>query len=203
MTTAAIAIAARNFQDRPLRRSVASVVVLAAAGPLLWLAYNAAVYRNPLEFANGPYSAQAIAQTSATINPAAGSMYAGAAYFLKAAQVNVAEKMWLERLWLALAGVGLLAMRADWKRRWPTLLLAIPIPFYALSLAYGGVPIFVPPWWPFSHYNVRYGLQLLPAMVVFGALGFLFMVEVVKSSQSFGAKSSRWMMLSISLATLA
>ena len=203
MAAAAIAIAARNFQDQPLRRTVAKFVVLAAAGPLLWLAYNAAVYRNPLEFANGPYSAQAIAKKSATINPAAGSVYAGAAYFLKAAELNLAEQMRLERLWLALAGLGLLAVGADWKRWWPTLLLAIPIPFYALSLAYGGVPIFVPPWWPFSHYNVRYGLQLLPAMVVFGALGFLFMVEVVKSSQSFGAKSSRWMMLSMSFATLA
>jgi hypothetical protein len=30
-------------------------------------------------------------------------------------------------------------------------------------MAYGGVPIFIPTWWPFSHYNVRYGLQLLPA----------------------------------------
>jgi hypothetical protein len=203
MTAAAIAIAARDFEDRRLRRTVAQFVVLAAAGPLLWLAYNAAVYRNPLEFANGPYSAQAIAKTRATINPAAGSMYAGAAYFLKAAEVNVAEKMGLERLWLALAGVGLLALRADWKRRWPTLMLATPIVFYALSLAYGGVPIFVPPWWPFSYYNVRYGLQLLPAMVVFGALGVLFMVEIVKSSQLFGAKSSRWMVRSISLAALA
>jgi hypothetical protein len=203
MAAAAIAIAARNLQDRPLRRTVAKFVVLAAAGPLLWLAYNAAVYRNPLEFANGPYSAQAIAKTSATINPAAGSMYAGAAYFLKAAEVNVAEKMWLGRLWLALAGAGLLAMWADGKRRWPTLLLAIPIPFYALSLAYGGVPIFVPPWWPFSYYNVRYGLQLLPAMVVFGALGVLFIAEIVKASQSFGAKSSRWIIRSISWATLA
>jgi hypothetical protein len=43
------------------------------------------------------------------------------------------------------------------------MLLLVPIPFYALSVAYGGVPIFIPPWWPFSHYNVRYGLQLLPA----------------------------------------
>jgi hypothetical protein len=43
------------------------------------------------------------------------------------------------------------------------LLLLIPLPFYALSIAYGGVPIFVPQWWPFSHYNVRYGLQWLPA----------------------------------------
>jgi hypothetical protein len=203
MAAAAIAIAARNFEDQPLRRTVAKFVALAAAGPLLWLAYNAAVYRNPLEFANGPYSAQAIAKKSATVNPAVGSVYAGAAYLLKAAELNVAENTWLERLWLALAGMGLLAVRADRKRLLPTLLLAVPIPFYALSLAYGGVPIFVPTWWPFSYYNVRYGLQLLPAMVVFGALGFLFLIEIVKSSQSFRAKSSRWMIRSIAFAMLA
>ena len=203
MVAAAIAIAARNFEDQRLRRTVAKFVALAAAGPLLWLAYNAAVYRNPLEFANGPYSAQAIAKKSATVNPAVGSVYRGAAYLLKAAELNVAENMWLERLWLALAGMGLLAVRADWKRLWPTLLLAVPIPFYALSLAYGGVPIFVPTWWPFSYYNVRYGLQLLPAMVVFGALGFLFLIEIVKSSQSFRATSSRWMIRSIAFAMLA
>jgi hypothetical protein len=46
---------------------------------------------------------------------------------------------------------------------WPLLFLLVPLPFYALSVAYGGVPIFIPAWWPFSHYNVRYGLQLLPA----------------------------------------
>jgi hypothetical protein len=45
----------------------------------------------------------------------------------------------------------------------PLLFLLAPLPFYALSVAYGGVPIFIPAWWPFSHYNVRYGLQLLPA----------------------------------------
>jgi hypothetical protein len=42
----------------------------------------------------------------------------------------------------------------------------MPLPFYALSVAYSGVPIYIPPWWPFSYYNVRYGLQLLPAFSV-------------------------------------
>lgn len=46
----------------------------------------------------------------------------------------------------------------------PLFLLLVPLPFYALSIAYGGVPIFIPNWWPFTHYNVRYGLQLLPAL---------------------------------------
>jgi hypothetical protein len=49
--------------------------------------------------------------------------------------------------------------------------LLVPLPFYALSVAYGGVPIFIPAWWPFAHYNLRYGLQLLPAFAA--ALGIL------------------------------
>src|SRR4051812_13694570 len=43
-----------------VRRGVRSLIVLAFAMPVLWLGYNAIIYRNPLEFANGPYSARAI-----------------------------------------------------------------------------------------------------------------------------------------------
>jgi hypothetical protein len=46
------------------------------------------------------------------------------------------------------------------------LLLWIPLPFYAYSVAYGSVPIFIPVWWPFSYYNVRYGLELLPMFAI-------------------------------------
>ena len=46
-------------------------------------------------------------------------------------------------------------------------MLWLPLPFYMLSIAYGGVPIFMPVWWPFSYYNVRYGVELLPGFAVF------------------------------------
>jgi hypothetical protein len=54
-----------------------------------------------------------------------------------------------------------LGLRRDWL---PIVLLWSPLLFYALSIAYGSVPIFIPAWWPFSYYNVRYGLELLPAI---------------------------------------
>ena len=54
-----------------------------------------------------------------------------------------------------------------WKRieaLWPLLLLWIPLPFYvALGRLWRGA-IYVPVWWPFSYYNVRYGLELLPGV---------------------------------------
>src|SRR5207302_9981837 len=61
------------------------------------------------------------------------------------------------------------------------LLLWLPLPFYALSIAYGGVPVFVPTWWPFSYYNLRYGLQLLPAVAVFSAVTFYFLMARFQS----------------------
>jgi hypothetical protein len=131
-----------------------------------------------LEFANGPYSAKAIERRTQTTgnpgHPGSGNLVVSALYFLKSGEANVAENQWLQRMWILLAlsamVAGALARRrlsaagtplvTTWS---PLFLLLVPLPFYALSVAYGGVPIFVPAWWPFTHYNVRYGLQLIPA----------------------------------------
>lgn len=151
-------------------------LLITAAAPALWFAYNTAVYRNPLEFENGPYSAKAVeskTQSGATPgHPGSSNALIAGMYFLKAAENNVASNEWLQRGWILLTMTAAIApiflyrgesSRPFIKAIWPAALLLTPVPFYALSIAYGGVPIFVPQWWPFSHYNVRYGLQLLPA----------------------------------------
>jgi hypothetical protein len=175
-----------SFLRLLLSRRVVGFVLMAAAGPALWLGYNAIVYRNPLEFANGPYSARAIERKTGTVNPAKGNVYASSSYFVKAAELNLADSPWLGRLWLALAVGGGAAVFVATAQRWPLLLLWLPLPFYAWSVAYGGVPIFVPSWWPFSHYNLRYGLELLPAFAVGAAL---LMYQVLKSA---GHGSKGW-----------
>jgi len=171
----------------PLRISRAAFlkfILIAAAAPLLWLAYNAIVYRNPLEFVNGPYSARAIERRTQTGgnsgHPGSGNPLLAGMYFLKSAEANIAENEWLQRAWVLLAVAGIVAAARTYRgkpspsssphRPWPLLFLLIPVPFYALSVAYGGVPIFIPAWWPSSHYNVRYGLQLLPAFAVAPAI---------------------------------
>jgi hypothetical protein len=176
--------------DRALSRSLRSFLLLAAAAPLFWLSYNAIVYRNPLEFANGPYSAKAIERRSpGASHPGGHDLPTAFSYFLKSAELNLAAGNW-QRLWVLLAVAGVLASLrggnvAPPSRRlsggryisragWPLLLLWIPLGFYPLSVAYGGVPIFMPVWWPFSYYNVRYGLELLPAFAVFAALAVHF-----------------------------
>jgi hypothetical protein len=161
------------------RAALTKFILLAASAPLLWFAYNGIVYRNPLEFENGPYSAKAIERRTQSGgnpgHPGSGNLVLAGMYFLKSGEANVAENEWLQRAWVfftlaALAG-AVLASRLRKPTNpvsppgaWlPLLFLLVPVPFYALSVAYGGVPIFVPAWWPFTHYNDRYGLQLLPA----------------------------------------
>jgi len=187
------AITARNQQSKgrslwKLRVALIEFLLLAAAAPALWLAYNGIVYRNPLEFENGRYSAKAIERrTQAGGNPGhpgSNNPMLSGLYFLKSAEDNVAENQWLQRAWILLALVAIaMAISASLHRAggasgiWPLLFLLIPLPFYALSVAYGGVPIFVPQWWPFTHYNVRYGLQLLPAFAVTVALLFYLILR--------------------------
>jgi hypothetical protein len=97
---------------------------------------------------------------------------------MKAGESSVAEAGWQRTwLWLALLGVVWLLWRG--RRAATLLLLGLPLPFYMLSVAYGGVPIFTPAWWPFSFYNVRYGVQLVPALAVFLALAAAFVVSLM------------------------
>jgi len=169
------------------RGKVAAFLVLAAAAPVLWLGYNAAVYRNPLEFANGPYSAHAIEQKSAgegnATHPGAGNLLVAGSYFLKSAELNVATGNW-GRWWLLAALVGTVVVLLRDRLWWPLLLLWTPLPFYMLSVAYGGVPIFLPTWWPFSYYNARYGLELLPALAVFGGIAAQYAAHLRQEKRS-------------------
>lgn len=166
MGAAVIVIALRRWQDHVLRRNAAKFLLGIAVVPVLWLAYNAGVYGNALEFANGPYSAKAIEQRVAAPNPALHHAGVAAIYFLKSAQLILANGNW-GRFWLAAAFVVLAIGAWRLRAQLPLLLLLwIPLAFYAYSIAYGSVPLHVQTWWPFATFNQRYGLQLLPMFAV-------------------------------------
>ena len=86
---------------------LAKFLLLATAAPALWLAYNGIVYRNPLEFANGPYSAKAIERRTQNAgnpgHPGTGNLLLAGMYFLKSAEANMADNEWLQRTWVLLA----------------------------------------------------------------------------------------------------
>ena len=182
---AAVVVALRTRHSGLKLRDLRSFGLVVATAPTLWLAYNAIIYRNPLEFANGPYSARAIEQKTSRPgyppHPGTHNLPVAGSYFLKSAELNVAEGKW-QRLWVVLLLMGTAMSLIFNHRLWPLLLLWVPLPFYMLSIAYGGVPIFLPEWWPFSYYNVRYGLEMLPAFAVFVALATHFMVGLVRNN---------------------
>lgn len=153
---------------------LASALVVAA--PVAWLIYNAAAFGDWLFFVRGPYSAKAIEiRTSAPgfpPHPGWHNPWVGLLFFMKAAELDSAASAW-GNLLLTLSLIGtawawLIARRRAFA--W-ALLLWLPVPFYAYSVAYGSVPIFLPVWWPHSWYNLRYGMELLPALAL--GLGFL------------------------------
>ena len=164
---------------------LASVVLLLA--PVGWMAYNAVVFGDWLDFMRGPYSAKAIelrtASSSVDPHPGWHNPWVALVYFVKTAELDVAQPAWGEIIFaFAALGTGLLwkgrAQRENLAnhespRNWLwTLLLWLPLPFYAYSVSYGSVPIFIPVWKPYSWYNTRYGMEMLPALSFFLACAF-------------------------------
>ena len=142
--------------------------LLLAAAPALWMGYNQRVFHNALEFWNGPYSARAIEKRSAKpgdVHPGDHNLHDAFIYFEKCAKEDVAQG-WVGGLVMTISvfGIGFAVFRG--RASWVVLLLWVPLLFYTLSIAYGGVPIFMPFWRPWGYYNVRYGMQLLPAFAV-------------------------------------
>jgi hypothetical protein len=165
-------------QRQTIRKSAFKALLLTALAPAVWLAFNFGSKGNALDFANGPYSAKAIAErtTAKGAPPYPGERHPWTAgvYFEKAAQLNIGETE-LARFLVIFAALASLffALRFNWQL--PALLWS-PLVFYAISIAYGSVPIFLPVWWPFSYYNLRYGLELIPAI----AAGFGFAIVLLK-----------------------
>jgi len=142
--------------------------VLAAAGPLAWLAHNQYYYSNALEFYNGPYSAAAIYQRQLAQG---GFRYPGDHDWVTAARYYFAASRWIAGwplLILGLAGTFAALAKRAW---WPLFLLFLPPLFYVWSMHSSGTPIFVPDLSPFGWYNTRYAIAVVPfAAFAAGAL---------------------------------
>ena len=164
------------------RRFVLASFALLAA-PVLWMLYNAIYFGDWLDFMRGPYSAAAIeARTSRGVvppHPGWHSPWVSALFFWHASTGDAFARSFVGWLLLLLSVFGLLVLLLMARRARnthpravvaATLLLWFPLPFYAYSVAWGSVPIFLPDWWPHSFYNTRYGMEMLPAFAF--TLGF-------------------------------
>jgi hypothetical protein len=151
------------------------------AAPILWFVYNSVCFGDWIYFARGPYSAKAIelrtaAHGAGPLHPGWHDLRVALLFYLKVSQLDsiaaAATGNKVANVLLALAFLGTVAVFVSRKslslRRataW-VFLLWLPVPFYAWSVAYGSVPIFFHNWWPYTLYNTRYGVELLPAIAI-------------------------------------
>ncbi len=151
--------------------------LIAGVGPLLWLAHDAYRFHNPWQFYDGPYSAKAIyAHQLASTGfryPTAGSLWLSAHYYLE--DLKLVFGAWP----LELAALGFIAwiLLQPSRRRAVALLFLVPLLFYPQSFAYGSIPLYIPTLFPHTYYNLRYGLEMAPAVSLFPA----FLVSPVLS----------------------
>ncbi|HWG38771.1 MAG TPA: hypothetical protein VN690_13750 [Terriglobales bacterium] len=140
---------------------------LAGAGPALWLLYNWWYLNDALSFATGPYSARQIYLNALRHGglryPGDHALRIAALYFLKTVVLTCGVPLAILALW------GVLLWRR-WRGRGAAWMLLAPLPWYLWAMWSGNVPIFVPQYWPHGYYNLRYGVQMLPAVALFSAL---------------------------------
>ncbi len=175
------------------RRVSASFVLftlLVVAAPISWLAYNQHFFHDPFDFMRGPYSAAAIDKRT---SPPGSKHYRGwhnpgwaLLFYTRTAQVDaVAWEAGYVVLAAAIGGALLLVRR---RLARTALVLWLPLPFYVYSVAYGSVPIFIPQLYPHSYYNSRYGMEMLPALAVFGVLGLVWLQELLSQWQPLAGR---------------
>jgi Dolichyl-phosphate-mannose-protein mannosyltransferase len=140
------------------RLAVAAVFsLLAALGPAWWLAHNWWLTGDVLDFYHGPNSALSI--QGSVHYPGRGNWREAWVYYRTAVALCVGPGLF----WVGAAGIAAALLKRAF---WPLLLLALPGCFYVWSVHSAAVPIFVPPLWPNTLYNTRYGLAVLPLLAL-------------------------------------
>lgn len=138
---------------------------LASVAPLYWFAHNWWVTGDALSFYRGPYSAKAIyergLQAGQRRDPGDHHLLVAIEYYLTAGRWVIGWPL------LLIGGAGIVAGVV--KRKYAAILFLVLTPcFYVLAMYSSGNPIHVPNLWPFSYYNTRYAIALLP-LCAFGA----------------------------------
>lgn len=155
-----------SWYERARRGAIFSAI--AGLGPVLWVLHNAYRFHNPLEFYNGTFSAKGIyAHQMATTGfqlPTAGSYLISLRYYLE--DLKLVIGVWP----LALLLLGIIAWAADASRRKArvaALLLLVPLPFHVQALTTAALPLYVPTLFPNTYWNLRLGIEMLPAAALF------------------------------------
>ncbi len=146
-------------------------LTMGAVGIVLWFGWNAAIFKDPLYFVLGPFSAHAqqMQLLAAGNLPTKGNLLLSGQIYLYAILYNCITFV---------AGLGFIAGILLWSdknikgsTRLATVSLAAPLVFNILALVMGFSVLFVQGISGNTWFNIRYGIMMMPAFAVF--IGYL------------------------------
>lgn len=151
--------------------SVFFFLTLAAFGIVLWFGWNMLIFGDPLYFILGPFSAKAqqdILLSEGRLLTKGSFVYSFFLYFLTV--------IYNLGLWVFLMStIGLVyfwfSKKYSLQEKLAILVFLVPYIFNVVSLYLGHSVIHLPGIFPFTWFNDRYGLMVLPAIAVF--LGYI------------------------------
>ena len=171
-------VARGRWQDwRYALRITTCFVTLPLLAVTWWLWFNWINFGDPLAFQRGEYSAQAqqLVLAHAGLLPDKGNLVGSLATFSSSIVDGCG---WLL---VAAAGLGMVVwLLSGRSRRFglvPWLLLIVPFGFYVVSLYTGQIALRLTNGHGQSMFNLRYGVELLPGLCVFAALGVAFLLR--------------------------
>jgi hypothetical protein len=132
---------------------------LACLAPLYWMAHNQWATADALSFYRGPYSAKGIYLRGLAEghprDPVDHNLHLSLLYYFTAGRFCSGWP-------LILIGAGGVVAAVCKKRLIPVLFLLLTPCFYIWTMYSTGQPIHIPNLYPFSYYNTRYGIALVP-----------------------------------------
>lgn len=146
-------------------------LTMGAFGIVLWFGWNLIIFKDPLYFALGPFSAHAQQQ----VMLAAGNLPTKGNILLSS-QIYMYSVIYNCILIVVIFGfLGMVTLWLDknikWEARLATLSLISPLAFNIVSLVAGFSVLFIQGISGNTWFNVRYGIMLMPAFAVF--MGYL------------------------------
>jgi hypothetical protein len=170
----AILIALYGFRSKGMKKAEGMFVIfctLAGFGVFLWLVWNAAIFKDPLYFAFGPYSAHAQQE----------QLEEAGVLITKGHVFNSLKTYWYALVYnsgtfsvlLALLGSCLFFIdkHISHKAKIASSALLTPLAFNILALYLGHSVLFIQGMNGNTWFNVRYGIMLMPAIAIF--IGYL------------------------------
>jgi hypothetical protein len=152
-------------------------LTLASFGIFLWLLWNLMIFKDPLYFAFGPFSAKAQQDQleSAGDLPTKHNLYLSTLYYLHAMAYNSNAIL----MFMGTLGSVYVFISKKYNTRVKTAITALTAPlfFNVLALYMGHSVLFIQGFSGTAWFNVRYGVMLVPAIAIFAA----FLIDKLKN----------------------